>query len=183
MRLSQSRLFCTLLLCAALIAAPIALASTSVANIRVVGYVPSVFRVTSLGQVTDLDLTPGVVVTNRTIGYLAFMYNENIQTLNISSSTLSGAPEDGGGNAYQFGGSGDFQVAFAAGCDTVDPAYNAPFTLTNVGVDVKSALAGALVNQGIQEDCEMTASYTGTTTALPLAGRFEMRIVVTMIGF
>lgn len=159
------------------------LASTSIANITVVGYVPSFFSVTSIGQQSDIDLSPGVGVSNRTIGVLAFKYNENIQSLTISSDTASGAPEDVNGVPYAFGGTGDFQVAISNACATVDPTYNAPFALTNVGVDVRSALAGALVNAGIQEQCQVTATYTGTATTLPLAGRFEMRVVVTMVSF
>lgn len=154
---------------------------TSIANIPVVGIVPAFFSVTSQGQPGELDLTPNSTVSNRLIGLLHFKFNENIQTLTVSSSTTSGAPEDSNNIPYQFG-AGGFKVAFRNGCQTVDPAYNIPFTLTNSGVDVKSVLASALISTGIEEDCQITASYTGTNVALPLAGRFAMNIVVTMVA-
>ena len=181
--LSRGLLFSVLALVALCLCPIWVVADTSIANITVVGHVPSFFSVTSIGQQVDLDLSPNVTVSNRTIGILAFKYNENIQSLNVASDTVSGAPEDSGGNPYQFGGTGDFFVGILAGCDTVDPTYNTPFVLTNVGVDIKSALSSALVLTGIQEECEVTASYSGTNTVLPLAGRFEMKIVVTMTSF
>ncbi len=159
-----------------------AFATTSVANITVVGYVPSVFSVRSIGQQVELDLSPGITVSNRTIGLLSFKYNENVQSLTFASDTPSGLPEDSGGNPYNFGGSGDFLISIRPGCDTVDAAYYAAFPLTSTGVDVKSALSSSLTT-GIQEECEVLASYVGTSTTLPMAGRFEMNIVVTMTSF
>ncbi len=176
------RLFGSTLVAATLAIAPAASADTSIANIVVSGYVPSFFSVVSTAQPADLDLSPGVVINGRTIGTLAFLYNISIQSLTVASSTMSGAPEDVNGNPYQFGGTGDFQIAVSPGCDSVAPAYQSPFIITNVPVDIKSAAAAALVNSGVQEQCQVSASYVGTNTTLPMAGRFEMRIVVTMVS-
>lgn len=155
---------------------------TSITNISVVGVVPSFFSVTSAAQVTELDFGSAASAYNRVIGILRFKYNENVQSLDISASTASGLPEDSNGVPFQFG-AGGFQVAFNSGCVTVDPAYTVPFTLTNAGVDVKSALAAALMNQGVEEECQLLATYTsGLSGPLPRAGRFSMNIVVTMIS-
>ena len=138
-------------------------ADTSVATISVGGVVPTYFSVVTRGQPGDLDLTPNTVVSNRTIAVIHFKFNQNVSSMIISSSTATGFPEDSGGNSYPFGGVGGFKVAVKAGCQSVDATYNTPFTLTNAGVDVKSALASALVAQGIEEDCQIMASYTGTS--------------------
>jgi hypothetical protein len=165
-----------------LLSSPWAVGDTSIADITVGGIVPAYFSVTSRGLAQDLDLTPRVTVSNRTVATVHFKFNEDIQSLVVSSSTMSGAPEDAGGTPYAFGGGGTFRVGFKAGCATADPTYNTPFVLTNVGTDVKSALAGALINAGIEEDCELTTSYTGTNVGLPLAGRYEMAVRLTMIS-
>lgn len=161
-----------------------AFGDSSLANVEIVGVVPTIFTVAQRGQgaTGDLDLTPGVGVSNRTLALIHFKYNQNIQSLTVSSSTTSGFPEDASGNSYQFGGAGGFKVGFRTGCASVDPTYNTPFTLTAAGVDVKSALSANLVGQGIEEDCELTATYDGTTTALPLPGRYSMFVRVTMVA-
>lgn len=152
----------------------------SIANFTVSGLVPTYFTVTS-SMISDfIDLTPKVVVVNRSIGLMRFKYNQNVQTLVVSSSTVSGAPEDPSGNAYSFGGVGGFKVAVRAGCQSVDATFNTPFTLTQAGTDIHSALSANLTTSGIEEDCELTVSYTGTSTNLPLGGRYTMNIVVTM---
>lgn len=154
-------------------------ADTSIAVIELSGTVPTVFSVTTRGLPGDLDLTPKVVVDKRRIGLLHFKYNVNVATMVISSDTLSGGPESTSGAAYVFAGAG-FQVSFDATCTSVAPAYNSPFTLTNTGTDVKSALASALINSGIEEDCEVLASWQGTTSSLPLAGVYKLGVTITM---
>jgi hypothetical protein len=161
---------------------PSAIADTSIATLTVTGVVPTYFSVSARSGSEDLDLTPKVAVTNRVIGGIHFKFNENVQSMTISSSTVSGGPEDAGGNPYGFGAGGPFKVGFEAGCASVNPTYNTPVLLTQAGVDVKSVLASALINQGIEEDCNVIASYKGTTTNLPLAGRFSVGIVITMVA-
>lgn len=158
-------------------------ADTSVASVYVSGVVPSYFQVTANSRPGELDLGSGAIVSNRTIGLLHFKYNVNVQNLIVSSSTLSGKPEDSGSNAYSFGGTGNFNVGFRAGCSSVDATYNTPAPLTFAGVDMKSVASGALVLNGIEEDCELITSYTANPVSLPMAGRYELRIIITMVSF
>jgi hypothetical protein len=165
-----------------LLGTPKVLADTSIATITLAGVVPSYFSVTLRGQPGELDLTPGITVSNRVVGLLHFKYNQNVQSLTISSSTASGKPENSGGTPYNFGGGGGFKVGIMPGCVTVDPTYNTPFVLTQAGTDVKSVASTTLTTQGVEEDCQVTATYTGTNTSLPMAGLFTLNILVTMIS-
>ncbi len=153
-------------------------ADTAIASFDLVSNVPTIFSVTAVGQPGDLDLSPNVIVNNRLIGLLHFKYNANIASLTISSSTPSGGPE-GASGAYNF--QGGFKVAVAAPCVSVDPAFNTPFTLTNIGTDIKSVASTALVS-GVEENCSVTASFKGTNVALPLAGVYTLSVKVTMIS-
>jgi hypothetical protein len=179
--LGQLKFTLSLVLSSCLLVCPASFANTSIAVITVAGVVPSIFSVTSVAQEADLDLSPGVVVSSRSIGLLHFRYNENLSSLTIASSTSSGAPEDTGGNPYQFGGSGDFKVAFQPTCATVANTYYTPFALTTVGTDVKS-VASTTLTTGVEEYCQLYASYQGMTTTMPIGGRFEMKIVLTMVS-
>ena len=154
-------------------------ADTAIAIFDMTGTVPAVFQASTRGLPGDLDLSPNVTVSNRRVGLLHLKYNINVATLIFSSSTASGGPESTSGAIYQFQGSG-FQVSVNPSCVSVAPAYNSPFTLTNSGTDIHSTLSGALVNTGIEEDCEILASWRGTTQALPLAGVYKLGITVTM---
>lgn len=158
---------------------PITVADTAIAVFDLSGTVPTIFSITTRGLPGDLDLTPNVTVSNRRIGLIHLKYNVNVASLVISSDTASGGPESTSGAIYTFQGGG-FQVAVDPACTSVAPAYNTPFTLTNAGTDIKSALAGALVNSGIQEDCEITASWQGTSAKLPLAGVYKLGVTLTM---
>ena len=149
----------------------------AIANFDISSNVPVVFSVTALGQPGDLDLSPNVVVSNRLIGLLHFKYNENLASLVISSSTASGGPEAISGATYNF--QGGFKVSISNPCATVDPAFNTPFVLTNVGTDVKS-LGSTALTSGVEENCSVNASWTGTSTSLALAGVYTMSIKVTM---
>jgi hypothetical protein len=151
-------------------------ADTSIAGFNISANVPQFFSATTRGVPGDIDLSPNVVVNNRRIGLVHLKYNINVASLTISSNTASGAPQ-AGGVAYSF--QGGFKVAIAAGCASVDPTYNTPFVLTAAGTDVKSALSAALVT-GIEEDCDITASWVGTSSKLPLAGIYSMTVNVTM---
>lgn len=166
----------------AILATPTSFAAdTAIAYFNISGTVPTFFSVSARGLPGDLDLTPNVTVNNRRIGLLHFKYNVSIASLTISSDTASGGPETSGGAVYNFQGGG-FGVSFDPACTTVDPTYNTPFTLTNAGIDVKSALAAALTTTGIEEDCEVYASWQGTSAKLPLAGVYSLSITVTMVS-
>ena len=155
---------------------PVAFAAdTSIAMINISGTVPTFFSVTSRGQPGDLDLSPQVTVNNRRIGLLHFKYNMNVSTITISSNTSSGGPE--GPGTYNF--QGGFKVSVGAGCSSVDPTYNTAFAISQTGVDVHSAGSAAL-STGVEEDCDMLASWRGTSQTLPLAGVYTLNISVTM---
>lgn len=156
-------------------------ADTAIGYFNVSGNVPVFFSLTTRGIPGDLDLTPNVVVNNRPIGLLHLKYNVNVASLTISSDTASGGPESISGATYAFQGGG-FNVSFDPACTSVDPAYNAPFILTNAGTDVKSAGSAALVANGVEEDCEVFASWQGTAASLPLAGLYALSVTVTMVS-
>jgi hypothetical protein len=180
--LGQLKVTLNVVLSVFLLVTPVSYADTSIAVITVAGVVPSIFSVTSEAQQAELDLSPGVFVSNKSIGLLHFRYNESLSSLTIASSTSSGFPEDISGNPYQFGGSGDFKVSFQPTCSTVANTYYVPFALTTVGTDVKSAASSSLTTTGVEEYCQVYASYQGMTTTMPTGGRFEMKIVVTMVS-
>lgn len=154
-------------------------ADTAIATLNISGNVPTVFSVTARGIPGDLDLTPSVSVSNRLLGLLHMKYNVDMASLTIKSSTANGVPANGGTD-YGFG-AGGFKVAVTAGCASVDATYNTAFTLTAAGTDIKSAAAAALT-AGVEEDCSLTASWDGTTSTLPLAGKYSMVITVTMVS-
>lgn len=176
--------FITALMSFALLGTPIpAFADTSIASVYVSGVVPAYFSVTANSRPGELDLSSGAIVSNRTVGLLHFKYNINIQNLIVSSSTTSGKPEDAGSNPYSFGGSGAFNVGFRAGCQSIDSTFNTPAPLTFAGTDMKSVASGSLTTSGIEEDCELITSYTASPLTLPMAGRYDIRIIVMMVSF
>lgn len=153
-------------------------ADTTIASFNISGTVPSYFSLTTRGIAGDLDLSPKVIVNNRRIGLMHFKYNANIASLTIASSTASGGPE-GPSGTYNF--QGGFKVSVAAGCVSVDPAYNTPFLLTAAGTDIKSAASTALT-EGVEEDCDLLASWKGTNVNLPLAGAYSLNVLATMVS-
>jgi hypothetical protein len=154
-------------------------ADTTSASFNLSGTVPVVFSATTRGVPGDLDLSPNVIVNNRRIGLVHFKYNVNVASMTISSNTTSGGPESSTGT-YSFQGGG-FKVSVANGCVSVDPTFNTPFALTNTGTDVKSATANSLTT-GIEEDCEILASWRGTNQSLPLAGVYSLTVNITMVS-
>ncbi len=160
---------------------------TAIGSLNISGNVPAVFSVTTRGIPGDLDLTPGSIVIQRLIGILHFKFNEDAASITIASSTASGGPEDGGGNAYSFGTA--FSVSVPGTCNSLDlTALGLPagVVLTPAGTDYKSSVAADLTTNvpvgGIEEDCQLGASWTGTSTSLPLAGVYSMSITVTMVA-
>lgn len=155
---------------------------TAVGTLHLSGIVPTYFSVTATGITDAMDLSPKSKVVLRSVGLLHFKFNENVQTITISSNTASGGPEDPAHNPYPFGNVGGFQVAIKPGCASVDPAFNAPFTLTQVGTDVHSNGSANLVANGIEEDCILQISYWGTNANLPLSGLYSIDVTVTMVA-
>ncbi len=153
-------------------------ADTTITSLNLSGTVPTYFSVTPRGMAGDLDLTPNVTVNNRRIGLLHFKYNANVASITVGSSTPSGGPE-GPSGTYNF--QGGFKVSIGAGCFSVDPAFTTPFVLTAGGTDVKSAGSTALV-AGVEEDCDVLASWRGSNVAIPLAGVYSLNINVTMVS-
>lgn len=139
---------------------------TSIALLNMSGSVPEVFSVTARGLPGDLDLTPNVVVVDRLIGILHFKFN-----LNAASITVSGAI---GGVGYTFGSA----MTLNAACTSITMAAVA----ATASADYKTAGAAALVGTGIEEDCQVLASWGGTVQPLPLAGVVTVTITVTMVA-
>lgn len=155
---------------------------TAIATLNVSGNVPTVFSVSARGLPGDLDLTPGSIVLDRLIGILHFKFNEDAASIKVASSTASGAPQNGASN-YDWGTG--FTVSALGACESLDVATFDDVTLTVAGVDYKSTRAGALAangNTGIEEDCQLGASWGGTSSNMPLAGVYSMTITVTMIA-
>lgn len=150
---------------------------TAIASINLSGSVPEVFSVTARGIPGDLDLTPNVVVVDRLIGILHFKFNESAASITVASSTASGGPE--GASAYTF--STAFTVESLA-CTSIDLGASPGATLAIAGADFKTLAANPLVGNGIEEDCQLVASWGGTVAALPLAGVYSMSVTVTMVA-
>jgi hypothetical protein len=160
---------------------------TAIANLNVSGTVPAVFSVQARGIPGDLDLTPGAIVKDRVIGLWHFKYNEDAASIKVSSSTASGGPEEvSAGQAYTFGAS--FKVGAIGTCVSLAAPFKASGgdLLVPAGVDYSSALAKDLTTNvpvgGVEEDCQIAASWTGTATTLPLAGVYAMTVTVTMVA-
>lgn len=160
--------------------APVAMAAdTVIGNFSVVGSVPTIFNLTVRGLPGDIDLTPNVVVNDRLMAVVHFKYNVDVATLTMSTTNASGLPEDSTSTAYAFGTDMTFDVP--ASCATVDDTTGAGIDLTATG-SVEISTAGGLGTGGIEEDCDITASWVGTTEALPLAGVYSMTVVLTMVS-
>lgn len=162
---------------------------TSIATLNISGNVPAVFSVTARGLPGDLDLEPGSIVIDRLIGLLHFKFNEDAASITVASSTASGMPEDSGNTAYGFPVGNTFKVRVLGTCKSLDLTAlgaAAGVTLTQAGTDYKSTIAADLTTNtpasGIEEDCQVAASWHGTTGTLPIAGVYSMTITVTMVA-
>lgn len=161
---------------------------TAIAHLNVSGTVPAVFSVQARGIPGDLDLTPGAIVIDRVIGLLHFKYNQDAASIKIESSTADGGPAATSGQAYVFGAA--FKVGAIGTCVSLAAPFKASggVALTNGGgVDYGSATSKDLTTtgppiSGIEEDCQIAASWTGTTSTLPLAGVYAMTVTVTMVA-
>ena len=151
-------------------------ADSSVGTLNISGNVPIVFSLTTRGVPGDLDLSPSVTVNDRLLGIIHFKYNVDIASIDMSSDTVSGSPETGG-TAYSFGTAFKFKIT---ACTTIDATYEALFAISNVAVQVEDPAATSGLTDGVEEDCDLTASWGGTTASLPLAGKYSMVVTFTM---
>ncbi len=179
MKISKNIYLVAMMVLSQLVAPMSFAADTSIATMNLSGDVPTVFSVTARGYPGDLDLSPNVVVNDRLLGTFHLKYNVNIASLTLKTDTASGVPEKTGAVAYSFGTT--FKVKFSA-CSSVIAANQALFSPTQAGIDVKSATAAALTTSGVEEDCDLSASWGGTAVTLPLAGKYSMTFTLTMIS-
>lgn len=152
-------------------------ADTAEGTMNISGNVPVVFSLTTRGIPGDLDLTPNVVVNDRLIGIVHFKYNVDIASLTMASDTVSGTPENAG-TPYDFAGAA-FQFKFDA-CTTIEATYEALFAISNVPTNIEDPATTSGLTNGVEEDCNLTASWGGTNASLPLAGKYSMTITFTM---
>jgi hypothetical protein len=171
--------------CFIFFAAQMADADVAVGTLNISGNVPVIFSLTVRGLPGDLDLTPGVSVTDRLLGLIHFKYNMDIASLALTSSTASGVPENSSNVAYAFGGVG-FKYRFGA-CTTVVAAGQANFSIVAAGTSDNLQAAAAnqpsTLGHGVEEDCSLMASWGGATIVsgqLPLADRYSMTLTLTM---
>jgi hypothetical protein len=160
-------------------------ADSSSAAVVLSGNVPTIFSLTARGLPGDLDLTPGVSVTDRTVGIFHFKYNLDIATLTLASTSATGTPMNG---ATAFPAGTAFTYKFAAGCASVNATGLASFS---IALGVSPALVNAAAGQpstlgyGIEEDCQLTASWGGQTLAagqIPLSGVYSETLTLTMVS-
>lgn len=149
-------------------------------TIQLSGNVAEVFQLQVRGVPGDLDLSPKSVITDRLLGLLHLKYNKPMTDFSLSADTASGLPEDANGTAIDQAVPMTFTVQNCASADgtavinATDWGGSTPFTV----IAADAALAGA--STGIEEDCELRASWTGTDAALPLAGVYKMTITATI---
>lgn len=163
----------------------IGMADTAIGTLNISGNVPAVFSLSVRGMPGDLDLSPGVTVTDRLMGIIHFKYNIDIGTIALTSDTASGVPENSSGVAYPFGGAG-FTYKFGT-CTSIAATGQADFSIAAAGVS--DNLVAAAANQpstlgyGIEEDCELMASWSGAAIVngrMPLADRYSAVLTLTM---
>lgn len=155
---------------------------TSIASINLSGSVPEVFSVTARGLPGDLDLTPNVVVVNRLIGILHFKFNESVSSIKVAGAV--------GGVGYTFASAFKVSTPVCTALDNgalkMNYAGGGVALVAAPGTDYSTLAAQNLIANnggvGIEEDCSLVASWTGTASTLPLAGIVTVTITVTMIA-
>lgn len=160
-------------------------ADVAIGTLNISGNVPVIFSLMVRGLPGELDLTPGVTVTDRMLGIIHFKYNMDIASLALTSSTASGVPENSANDAYPFGGIG-FKYRFGA-CTSVIAAGQANFSIVAAGtsdnLEAAAAQQPSTLGYGIEEDCSLMASWGGSTIVsgqLPLADKYSMTLTLTM---
>ena len=117
----------------------------AIGTLNISGNVPVIFSLSVRGLPGDLDLTPGVTVTDRLLGIVHFKYNVDIASLALTSNTASGVPENSSNTAYPFAGVG-FKFKFGA-CTSVVAAGKANFSIVAAGVSDNLEAAAAQLKQ------------------------------------
>jgi hypothetical protein len=184
-------LMATLMFAAQLFAPSAAMAAdTSIATLNVSGNVPTIFSVTARGYPGDLDLSGNVSVANRLLGVFHFKYNVDIASLTLQSAQAEGVPSSavGAGTNYAFGA--NFTLMFGA-CTTIEATYKAAFDPRPVlsgglglaaGIDIKDPATTAALTAGREEDCNLSASWGGNASNIPLAGKYTLDLTLTMVS-
>lgn len=164
---------------------PVSNADVAIGTLNISGNVPVIFSLTVRGLPGDLDLTPGVTVTDRLLGIIHFKYNVDIASLALTSSTASGVPENSANVAYPFGGVG-FKFRFGT-CTSVIAAGQANFSIVAAGVsdnlEAAAAQQPSTLGYGLDEDCELLASWGGAPIVagqIPLADKYSQTLTLTM---
>lgn len=169
-----------LLLAASLLAStfmPSAFAGTGGADgsVQLSGNVPEIFTLQSRGVPGDVDLSPGVVVTDRLLGIFHLKYNLPVGEFKIQTDTTSGLPEDSNGTPIDLTTPMSYKMECTSAIATATTAAEA-----GAGKDIKSAASALTGGVGIEEDCLLSGSWVGTSSALPLSGYYTMKISVTL---
>ncbi len=159
-------------------------ADTSIASLNMSGNVPTVFSVTARGLPGDLDLTPGVIVNDRLLGIIHFKYNVDIASLLLTSDSATGAPMNGG-TAYPAGTAFTYKFSNCQAVNAVGEADFSIATSTSPELTGLAATQPAALGYGIEEDCDLTASWGGQTITagqIPLAGKYTQTLTLTMVS-
>ena len=153
--------------------------TVSQASIHLSGYVPEVFALSTKSLNGDLDLIPNAKVTQQPIGTVSFKYNQDIAGVSISSDTASGAPENQN-ESYQF--QAPFTVGIQGPCQTLNThtISKKGIKLNSEGTELKSQIAAQLNQSGIDEECILTANWTGGKTRTVKPGVYSMNVQVTI---
>lgn len=156
-------------------------ADVSSGSLQLSGSVPEIFSLQVRGVPGDLDLSPNVQVTDRLLGIFHLKYNIPVASIILSSSagatglpTLNGA----GATAAPFA----VPMAYTVTCGSVGVSGTG-LTAANLGLgatNINAAAANVVTTNGFEEDCPLTASWTGTAGVLPVAGSYSMTITITM---
>lgn len=170
-------------------------ADTAVASLSISGNTPVIFNVSARGYPGDLDLMGNTsVASDRMIGTFHFKYNVGVASMTLKSTQVAGVPSTGtaANTAYTFNTA--FSLKFSA-CTSIAAAYEAAWAPTvgtpaidlGAGIDIKDAAAtsaAALVTlgHGIEEDCDLTATWGAANAAIPLAGKYYLDLTLTMIS-
>lgn len=161
-------------------------ADTSIGTLNLSGNVPTIFSVTAYGYPGDLDLNGNTsVASDRLVGFFHFRYNADIASLTLQAAQATGLPSTAGGVAYNFGTS--FMLKFGT-CNTIHATYKVAFSpgagatsLAGAGKDIKSAATSGLT-AGVEETCELMATWGGTAHKIPLAGKYTLDLTLTMVS-
>lgn len=190
------KLLLTTLIVLLQVGSPVAMAAdTSVATLNVSGNTPVIFNVSARGYPGDLDLGGnGVVASDRLIGSFHFKYNVGIATMTLKSAQVDGIPSKTllTGSGYGFGTAFKLKIGTCASVDATYKAAWAPVVGTpavdlGAGIDIKDAATTSqaaldTLGHGVEEDCDLTATWGGAAAAIPLAGKYTLSLTLTMVS-